>query len=143
MTRLTQDEQRTMVTLWSIARSPLILGANLTKLDPWTTSLITNAEVIRMNQHGHDQKQVTQDGDLIAWTSKGAPGEHYLALFNLGDTDLVVDRPFAAYGLPKGILKAHDAWTGEPVEAGSGPVPKAFQRTLPPHGCVLLELKER
>jgi alpha-galactosidase len=48
--RETQDEQRTEFTLWSIARSPLILGANLTRLDDFTRSLITNQSILFMNQ---------------------------------------------------------------------------------------------
>ena len=51
-TKLTQDEQRTMVTLWAISRSPLFLGANLTRLDALTRSLVTNAEVIGVDQLG-------------------------------------------------------------------------------------------
>lgn len=45
-TRFTHDEQRTMMTLWSIFRSPLIMGGNLLSADKWTTSLLTNSEVI-------------------------------------------------------------------------------------------------
>jgi alpha-galactosidase len=66
-TRLTHDEQRTLVTLWSIARSPLIVGANLTELDDWTVSLLTNAAVVGMDQRGHEQKMARQDEDLIGW----------------------------------------------------------------------------
>jgi alpha-galactosidase len=141
--RLTQNEQRTMITLWSIARSPLILGANLTKLDPWTLSLLTNPGVIAMDQQGHNQKQAKHEDDLIAWTSEGAPGQHYLALFNLGDKELVVDRPYDEFGLPKRQFKVRDLWTGAPVEIGIGPIARGLRETLPPHSCVLLELKER
>src|SRR5260370_1556239 len=50
-TRLTRDEQRTQITLWSIFRSPLIMGGNLTLCDEWTESLLTNLEVLAVNQH--------------------------------------------------------------------------------------------
>ena len=50
-TRLTRDEQRTQLTLWSIFRSPLIIGGNLTLFDEWTESLLTNPEVIAVDQH--------------------------------------------------------------------------------------------
>lgn len=48
--RLSHDEQRTLFTLWEIARSPLMLGANLTMLDPFTRSLVTNSRIIAINQ---------------------------------------------------------------------------------------------
>src|SRR5690348_1209876 len=84
-TRLTHDEQRTVMTLWSMARSPLILGANLTKLDAFTASLLTNAEVIAIDQHSTDNRMVGKDGDVVAWTaSASAHGVRYLALFNIG-----------------------------------------------------------
>src|SRR5262249_34595609 len=50
MSRLTRDEQQTQFVLWSVARSPLILGGNLTRLDEFTRSLITNRELIAVNQ---------------------------------------------------------------------------------------------
>ena len=83
---LTHDEQRTVFTLWSILRSPLIAGANLTKMDPWTTALLTNEEVIAVNQHSHGGRQVSNDGKQAIWIAKpdGAKGV-YLALFNLSD----------------------------------------------------------
>jgi len=142
-TRLTHDEQRTMITLWSIARSPLILGANLTRVDPWTLSLLTNPGVIAMDQRGHNQKQVKHEGDLIAWTSDGKPGQHYLALFNIGDQELDFNLPYDTFGLPKRQFEARDLWTGAPVEIGIGSEARGLRETLPPHGCVLLELQER
>jgi len=60
--RLTHEEQRMMVTLWSMMRSPLILGANLTKLDAWTTSLVTNRDILDIDQNAHDQRQVAREG---------------------------------------------------------------------------------
>lgn len=50
-TLLTPDEQQTWLTLWSIGRSPLILGANLSRLDTKTVRLLTNMEVIAVDQH--------------------------------------------------------------------------------------------
>ncbi|MEP6898731.1 MAG: glycoside hydrolase family 27 protein, partial [Rhodanobacter sp.] len=55
-TRLTRDEQRSMVTLWSIARSPLFFGGNLTELDHWTQALLTNPSVVAMDQRGQGQR---------------------------------------------------------------------------------------
>ncbi len=81
-TRFTPDEQITMLTLWSIARSPLILGADLTKLDADTLALITNDEVIAVNQAGGQGRQLFDHDGLIAWRSEAPDGSCYLALFN-------------------------------------------------------------
>ncbi len=56
VTRLTRDEQRTLLTLWSIFRSPLIMGGNLTLCDEWTESLLTNPEVIAVDQHSSENQ---------------------------------------------------------------------------------------
>ncbi len=89
-TRLTQDEQRTLMTLWAIARSPLIVGANLTELDDWTETLLTNKDMIAMNQHGHDQRLAgNRDGDLLSGrrraTQTGIPGVVQCGRFTDGD----------------------------------------------------------
>jgi hypothetical protein len=133
-TRLTHDEQKTQLTLWSIARSPLILGANLTRLDDWTRALITNREIIAMDQQGHGQHQALEDGELIAWTSEGAGKSRYLAIFNLGDTALKVDRPFADFGLP-GERAGVELWTKAKLDNST-----QVTVTLPPHGCIAFKL---
>jgi alpha-galactosidase len=135
-TRLTHDEQRTMVTLWAIARSPLFLGANLTELDDWTAGLATNAEVVAMNQRGHEQRLAGQDEDLIAWTSKGDGGKEYLALFNIGDSAARILVPLARYGFTADRYSARDVWEKKDL----GKIAKA-SGTIPPHGVLLLELR--
>ncbi len=134
-TRLTQDEQRTMVTLWSISRSPLFVGANLTELDDWTAGLLTNAEVIRVDQASTGSRMVGSEGDVVAWTSDLADGSHALALFNVGDAPVaVMTKPFLAYGLKRKSYKVRDVWAQKDlghVEDGVKGV------TLAPHGSVL------
>lgn len=66
-TRFTRDEQLTVMTLWSIARSPLMHGGDLTKTDPFTLSLLTNAEVIAVNQNSSGNRPLFNRDDLIAW----------------------------------------------------------------------------
>lgn len=82
-TKFTKDEQRTCMTLWCIARSPLMLGADLTKMDDWTMSLLTNREVLEMNQKSINNRQLFRDGNLVAWVAD-VPGskDKYLAFFN-------------------------------------------------------------
>ncbi|MFT3830147.1 MAG: glycoside hydrolase family 27 protein [Opitutaceae bacterium] len=85
-TRFTPDEQFTLMTLWSIARSPLMHGGDLTKTDPFTLSLLTNDEVLAVNQHSADNRPLFDRAGLIAWTAKDPKtGDTYLALFNTRD----------------------------------------------------------
>jgi alpha-galactosidase len=135
-TRLTQAEQRMMVTLWSIMRSPLIIGANLTKLDDWTTSLLTNREVLKVNQDAHDQRQVARERDTVAWTAAGTNGIRYLALFNLNDQDKTIARTYLFYNLPSASYSSKELWSNE--DRGRS---DSINVTLAPHSCILLELR--
>jgi alpha-galactosidase len=85
-TRFTPDEQRTLMTLWSIARSPLMHGGDLTKTDDFTLSLLTNHEVLAVNQASINNRPVFDHDELIAWTAD-VPGssDKYLAVFNARD----------------------------------------------------------
>ncbi len=85
-TRFTPDEQRTMMSLWSIARSPLMHGGDLTKTDDATLALLTNDEVLAINQQSTNNRPLFQRDDLIAWTADvpGSP-DKYLAVFNIRD----------------------------------------------------------
>ena len=135
-TRLTQDEQRTMVTLWSIARSPLFFGGNLTQLDDWTSALVTNSTVVAMDQQGHDQRLAGQDGEVVAWTTKVGRRD-YLALFNRGDSPAAVTAGFAHYGLKAKKYSVRDIWSQKNLGRLA-----AVDKTVAPHGVLLLELQQ-
>jgi alpha-galactosidase len=85
-THFTPDEQRTLMTLWSIARSPLIHGGDMTKTDPATLALLTNDEVIAVDQHSEDNRPLLDRDRLLAWIAS-VPGsrDRYVALFNTRD----------------------------------------------------------
>jgi hypothetical protein len=85
-TRFTRDEQLTLMTLWSIFRSPLMFGGDLPSNDAFTLSLLTNREVLFVNQHSRNNRELPGGGNLIAWTADAPHGrDKYLALFNLND----------------------------------------------------------
>lgn len=87
-TRFTKEEQITMMTLWSIFRSPMMLGAELTKLDDWTLSLLTNKKVLRLLTHSSGARQVMRNKQQAIWFSKDTEKDlYYLALFNLSDDE--------------------------------------------------------
>ncbi len=91
VSRLTPTEEQTEFTLWSVARSPLILGANMTRLDADTRLLIQDKLLIALNQQGNGHPRADLQGgneQLRVWESTIARGPfagHYLAVFNLGD----------------------------------------------------------
>ena len=82
-THFTPDEQYTLLSLWSIARSPLMVGADLTKLDDFTLSLLTNAEVLAVDQNSADNRELFHRDGFYGWVADvpGSP-DKYLALFN-------------------------------------------------------------
>jgi hypothetical protein len=120
-----------------MARSPLILGANLTELDDWTAALLTNAEVIAIDQHSTGNQEASRDGDLIAWTAKGDGGREYLALFNVGDAQMRVAVPLGRYGFRGEKYAARDLWQKKDL----GKVSEAAGM-IAAHGVLLLELRK-
>ena len=143
--RLTLDEERTQLTLLAIARSPLILGANLTQLDDETRALLTNKEVIAINQTATDNHPV---GDLPAgferlrvWVASGSARQgsrRFLAVFNLDDKPASVEAPWDKLGLPAGNLVARDLWKGDRLPASD-----RLKAMLPAHGCALYAIDAR
>jgi hypothetical protein len=98
-THFTPDEQRTVMTLWSIARSPLIMGGDLTKLDEFTRSLLTNDEVLAVDQRSQGGHELLNRDGQIAWIAEvPGSGDKYVALFNTRDR-MAGDRP----GLPVAV----------------------------------------
>lgn len=100
-TRFTRDEQLLCMTLWCIARSPLIFGGDVTRLDPFTLELLTNPEVLAVNQASTNNRQVSRDGDLIVWAADVPDSrDRYVALFNAQGTDVPYDLAKAACKSP-------------------------------------------
>lgn len=135
--RLSPDEQRTLMTLWCIARSPLMFGGALPALDPFTLSLITNQEVLAVNQTGTNARQSWRRGDQIVWTADAPDGEgKYVALFNLTDEGAaVVEVLLDDLGL-KGACAVRNLWEGRDV----GDVHGSLSQTVPAHGAALYRL---
>ena len=110
-TRLTHDEQRTFVTLWCIFPSPLMVGGDLPKADAWTTSLLTNPEVIAVDQHSTGNHPVISTDKTVVWVAEsGKDGGHYLAIFNLDDASQNVQYSWKDLGLPDGKHQVRDLW---------------------------------
>lgn len=136
-TRLTPVEQQTHMSLWAMARSPLIFGGNLTLLDKETIALLTNADILKIDQTATASRQVLHQGDLIVWTAD-LPGKRYaLAAFNLGDKPMKLDRPLSDFALV-GEFNAKNAWTGEQLKSITN-----VSTTLEPHASIVLMLGKK
>ena len=148
-THFTPDEQRTLMTLWSIARSPLIHGGDLTKTDAFTLSLLTNAEVIAVDQASVGNHPLFERDGLVAWVAAVPDSrDRYLALFNTRDPVhlAAAPTPADAGGLPvrvtleelglRGRYRVRELWQGRdlaPTDSDVAPV-------VAWHGAVLLRL---
>jgi len=92
MSKFSKDEQISLISLFSIFRSPLMYGGDLPSMDEFTLSLLTNKEVLYINQFSKNNKQLFRHGDIVAWTADDPKtGDKYLALFNAQDQVPIVE----------------------------------------------------
>lgn len=137
-TRLTPDEQYTHISLWSLLSAPLLIGCDLERLDPFTLNLLTNDEVISVNQDmlGIQAKQAVVDGDIQVWVKPLADGGQAFGVFNLGDktANYVVDTEKA--GL-KTSGELRDLWRQKSL----GTVAGEISVSIPSHGVMLYKVK--
>ncbi|MMZ61690.1 Alpha-galactosidase A precursor [compost metagenome] len=131
-TRFTRDEQLTMMSLWSIFRSPLIFGGELRDCDDWTLSLLTNREVLRMHRESRGAKEALRQGDLIVWTAEDGEGSRYAAFFNVGESPMDLELAASQIGLTDWTAGT-ELWSGTPAEVAAG----VLRTHVPPHGVRL------
>jgi hypothetical protein len=137
-TKLTPDEQQTVMTLWSIFRSPLILGGDLPSNDAATTALITNDEVLEVNQHGSGGHEVLDRLGFHIWLAYGAKaGEYYVAVFNLRDEGFV-EQPLslADLGILGFVKDVRDLWAHKSIDTTKG-----LRVRLRPHASTLYKIE--
>ncbi|MDB5686641.1 MAG: alpha-galactosidase, partial [Rhizorhabdus sp.] len=136
--RLTPAETRTAFTLWSIARSPLILGGNLTELDAATRAVIVNAEIVALNQEDRTSHPVAKaDGPITkTWVSaRRGHAPDTVAIFNLHASPLDVSTAWSDFGLQKGSYAAVDLWTGKRLAVSEHAI-----ISIAPHDVAVLRL---
>ena len=137
-TKFTPDEQRTLMTLWGIARSPLIMGGDLRHLDAPTLALLTNPEVLAVNQKSHANRPHRADPGTRIWSAR-APGlgrAHYLALFNTEDTPVEINFDLSRLDLGNTSVAVRDLWQRKDL----GQVRGSIRQALAPHASVLLRV---
>jgi hypothetical protein len=137
-TKFTADEQRTVMTLWSIFRSPLMFGGDLPSNDAATAALITNEEVLEVDQHSSGGRQVLDRGNVRAWVADGAKtGEHYVAVFNLGETEENVALRWQDVGIISRPAAVRDLWQHLALGSADG-----VRVRLRPHACVFYGIRQ-
>ncbi|UZN02973.1 glycoside hydrolase family 27 protein [Cellulomonas sp. S1-8] len=147
--RLTPAERVSLMTLWLIARSPLMIGGDLPTTDPATIALFTHADALAVLRSSGN-REVFREGGLVVWSAQGDGGEQYVAVFNLDDAPRSVTLDAADTGLPAVLDgELREVWTGEavgtfraragdPAARGVAPGSTAVPLTLAPHGAALL-----
>jgi len=140
-TRFSPDEQRTLMTLWSIVRSPLMLGADLTKLDEFTLSLLTNDEVLAVNQTSSGNRELYHRGAAVVWVGDVPNSkDKYVALFNAPDPKSAASPQKVSVDLKElgftDNVAVRDLWKQQSAGTFAG----QFALELPPHASGLYRL---
>ncbi len=136
-TRLTPNEQYTHISLWCLLCSPLLIGCDLTRLDDFTLNLLTNDEVLDVNQDplGRQAARVARSGQFEVWAKDMEDGSKAVGLFNRGDTEAQVTAQWSDLGL-SGAHKVRDLWRQQDLGSFDG----SFQGKVPRHGVVLVKV---
>ena len=135
--RFTPDEIRTLLTLWCIARSPLILGANLLRIDPSLETMLTNREVLAVDQRSSQNHPVVETPGTVVWTAHLDTGGKAVAIFNRGDISATITYRWTDLGLSPHPHQVRDLW--QQKDLGDQ---KELKITLAPHAASLLQVGE-
>src|SRR5262249_33373428 len=136
-TRLTPNEQITHITLWSLQSAPLLIGADMSALDQFTIDVLSNDEVLAVNQDplGKTARRVARDGWVEVWARPLADGTMAVGLFNRGIAGAPVTAKWSDLGL-SGRLPVRDLWLQNELPDASD----TFSATVPRHGAVLVKI---
>ena len=136
-TNLTPDEQYTHMSMWCLQSNPLLLSCYVDKLDDFTLSLLTNDEVIEVNQDpaGKQVQRVVKAENLEVWFKPMEDGSVAVGLFNRGDKEAEIDVTWADLGR-QGPQKVRDLWRQKDL----GSHAESFRSKVNPHGVVLVNV---
>ncbi|MDP2884460.1 MAG: putative Ig domain-containing protein [Ignavibacteria bacterium] len=136
-TMLTPDEQYTHITLWCLLSSPLLLGCDMEKLDEFTLNLLTNDEVLAVDQDllGKQATSLSADGSIRIYVKPMEDGSKAVGVFNLGSKDSTVTVRFSTLNL-LGAQSVRDLWRHRNI----GQFEEQFQAVISPHGAELYRI---
>ncbi len=130
---LSQDEQKTLMSLWAIFQSPLMFGGHLPQCDEYTISFLTNNEVIKVNQYCSNSRELFRNDSLIVWTADATEtNEKYFAVFNLSMESKQIEIQINQIGI-KTKATIRDLWEHKNM----GEFSEKFSATIPAHGSGL------
>jgi hypothetical protein len=131
----TRDEQYTLMTLDAIFRSPLMMGGDLPANDVFTLSLLTNRDVLRVDQHSTGNHPVISDSQKAVWVAETEPkGGYYVAVFNLGESPETYKYAWKDLGFGAPAYRVRDLWSHRNL----GQM-EVLTATLPRHGAALFQ----
>ena len=136
-TRLTPDEQYTHMSLWALLASPLLIGCDMAQLDDFTLSLLTNDEMIEVNQDplGKPGMIVSQQGDVVVYAKPLEDGSMAVGLFNRGDTMAQGKLTWKSVGI-RGEQTVRDLWRQQDVAKSN----EEFVTEIAPHGVRFIKI---
>ena len=137
---MTEDEYRTHFSLWSMLAAPLIAGNDLSKMTPYTLEMLTNREVIAVDQDpsGKQGYRIAQEGPFEVWMKPMADGSLVVGLFNRQRTTEKMTVNFSQIGL-QGEVSVRDLWLKKDLGSFRG----SYSANVPRHGVVLVRIKKK
>jgi len=137
-TRLTPDEQYTHISLWSLLSAPLLIGCDLEKLDEFTLNLLTNDEVLDIDQDplGYQARRLVNTDSIQVWVKKLQDGHRAIGIFNLSDHTVNYDLNLGEIGFQSSVT-LRNLWTQKDI----GKFQKSYNSIIPSHGVELLKAK--
>ena len=136
--RMNHDEYLTHMSLWCILAAPLLAGNDLSKMTPETLAILTNPEVIAVDQDplGTEGHRLHQEGPFEVWMKPLADGSRVVALFNRGEDATRMSVSFKGIGLAE-TASVRDLWARHDL----GPFNESYSAEIPKHGVVLIKVK--
>jgi alpha-galactosidase len=136
-TRLTPNEQYTHISLWCLLSAPLLIGCDMTQMNDFTRSLLSNDEVLAVDQDllGHPAARVAKQGSLEVWARDLEDGSKAVGLFNRGDDEAQVAATWSDLGV-QGKQTVRDLWRQKDL----GRFSEEFKAAVPRHGVVLVKI---
>lgn len=137
---LTPDERQTQVSLWALGAAPLILGVDLTRLDPVDLEILRNKAVLAVDQDAIAARRVLNTADKQVFAKREASGDVIVGLFNIGPEVQKISIQAPAVGLtadPHGY-STQNLWTGKREKQGT-----TLSAVVPSHGVVLYRIRKK
>ncbi|MBP1963384.1 RICIN domain-containing protein [Paenibacillus aceris] len=132
---LTNDEKQAYMSLWAMASAPLDSGDDLTHTDSYGLGLLTNDEVIAVDQSAVAGTQVSNSNSTQVWKKKLADGSYYIGLFNLNTAAASITANWSTLGI-QGDAFIRDLWSHKEL----GIINTSFTASVPAHGAKLIKV---